>query len=422
MPLPDHVSEALPQRSGFLRNYVEYASACSDAPPVFHAGIGLTIFAGAVAHRISCPWTAGRRLMPNLYTLIVGPSTTARKTTALDAGSDVLYRAVPDRCIPVPGTYEELVAELRRQAHGVLTFREFAHFLKMTAKGYAAPQRTALLDLYDWPSERPYTRNLKKGATIIRGPICLSMLASIGNEALHQFVDTGEWFGGFFGRMLLIYGERDDFQMPLGWENGRDFLAYYLGQFAQYPTPPCLGFQPDAWEWFSGWCKRHDDHRHQLSTRTKSFAAGVAGFAAKIALLFAIDGGAAWSEHPWYVPTDALYHATRFIDNMYLPSAIKMGETLVQLSTWEQYRQRVLDTIDATGDIGISHRDLLRKTRVTADNLEQATETLRAEGTIEITFDGGPGDPSRAKYRCLRKDFAPTNSMPPPPGLEMAAP
>jgi len=408
--LPPVVSDALPQSSGFLRNYVEYACACSDAPPVFHAGVALTVLASAVAHKVRCPWSGSRVLMPNLYTLIVGPSRTARKTTATDAGTDMIYDADDSMVIPIPGSYEELIAQLRRQPHGVLTFREFGHFLKQTSRGYAEPQRTALMDLYDWPHHRPYTRNLKKGTTIIQGPICLSLLASISNELMFQYVDTAEWLGGFFGRMLLIYGERDEFKMPQGWEQAHHILTGLLRQFSVWEPPPCGGFHPAGWEWFTQWCRIRDEQRFKLPTRVQNFAAGVATFAAKIALLYALDSGEPVSGDGWVVSPESLYRATQFIDNLYLRSAIELGDK-IQFTDWERYRQRALDIIDASGEIGITHRDLLRKLRVLTNQLEEIIETLRAEQAIELINNPRSNEPT---YRRAWRDNLPPTGLPHP--------
>lgn len=415
LALPDVVSESLPQANGFLRSYVEYACACSDAPAVFHAGVALTVFSAVVGKDVRCPWHAGRMLLPNLYTLIVGPSRVARKTTAMDAGTDLLYDTDAQLSMPIPGSYEELIAQLRRQSHGLLVFREFGHFLKQTSRGYAESQRTALMDLYDWPYNRPYIRSLRKSTTVISGPICLSMLASISNELLFQYVDTAEWLGGFFGRMLLLYGERDEFKMPQEWHKAHAYLVSYMRQYAQYRIPACGGFHPDGWAWFSEWCRIRDTSRHVLPTRIKSFAAGVTTFAAKIALLFAVDSGEVLAGEGWLVSGESLWRATRFIDNLYLTSALELGEK-IQLSEWERFRQRALDQIDAAGDVGIGHRELLRRIRVTANQLEETIETLRAEDVVEIV----QGRNSEPVYRRKRWETLPATGLPHPAAFKKA--
>ena len=72
-------------------------------------------------------------------------------------------RAAPEAVIPIPGSYEEMISQIRQTPSGLLTYREFGHFLKTTQRGYGEQIRTALMDLYDWPSDRSYVRNLKKG-------------------------------------------------------------------------------------------------------------------------------------------------------------------------------------------------------------------------------------------------------------------
>ena len=62
--ISDRVAAVIPERSAFLRGYIEYASQCSDAPDIFHIGVGLTIFSAAVAKTARCPFMAGRSLVP----------------------------------------------------------------------------------------------------------------------------------------------------------------------------------------------------------------------------------------------------------------------------------------------------------------------------------------------------------------------
>lgn len=379
--LKPEVSEALPQSNGFLRSYVEYISQCSDAPPTYHVAVGLSIFSAAVARNVVCAWNAGRQLMPNIYTLIIGPSRTTRKTASLDAGTDILQLACPELLMPMPGSYEEMVEQMRRQAHGLLTFREFGHFLKQTQRGYAEPQRTLLMDLYDWPCNRPYTRNLKKGQIAIEGPICLSMLGAVSTDLLYQNVDSSEWLGGFFGRLFLIYGERDEFKMPSTWEAARNYLVGQLRAWSGYKPPPCGGFSSDAWIWLDAWARARDSETSKLPLRIQNFCGGTLTFAAKIALLYALDSGECGAGEGWLISLQSVYRAVRFVEDLYLKSAVYLGEH-IQLSLWERARQQVIDIIETAGDFGVSRRDLLRKTKLPTDQADSITESLRDAGII----------------------------------------
>lgn len=719
--LPDRISEVLPQGNGFLRSYVDYASQCGDAPEIYHVGVALTIFASAVAKQLACPWMAGRILVPNLYTLLVGPSRSARKTGSMDTGIDILQRVSPELVIPIPGSYEEMITQIRSTPSGLLTYREFAHFLKTTQRGYGEPIRTVLMDLYDWPPDRAYTRNLKKGKTIIEPPICLSMLSSVATELLfsfcvddeteiltaagwkrHEDVHTGdecytlnhetgqgewqhisamnvfpghpdremilmegtrghsslttpnhrwpvrskgnsswsrrfkttetlnqadfiqcaaednglptvpkwsdafvelvawiwtegswnpsnalgicqssrvnpayceriraalhahlgprhegsmwphhlrdvprwvedpphpdtqmihwrinqegsrlftevlsipekvvslswlrtltkaqlelfietsfaadgfrargrlaqasparaeafafacilagkavsycpidndhqkaleigvmqrrqlspiayieragnrhfkvervrhggpiwcpttpngtwlarrkgsvywtgntdqvEWSGGFFGRFVLLYGTRETFRMPLTWPEAQSALAQSLDYYRRWQSAPCGGFDPTAWQLFAQWAQWRDSQTHTASSRVVTFISGATTLAAKIALLYAFDAGEALAGQGWLISYESMRRAIMFVDNMYMPSIIHLGERLA-LGPWEKDRQRVLDVIEMAGTNGVLQKDLLKRARVSLDLLDQVMNTLKAEGT-----------------------------------------
>jgi hypothetical protein len=378
--LPDQISEALPQGHGFIRSYVEYASACSDAPEIYHVGTGLTVFAAAVAKKLPCPWTAGRVLLPNLYTLLVGTSRSSRKTSSMDSGIDLVHTADPERVMPIPGSYEELLAQLRKKPEGLLTYREFGHFLKTTQRGYGEPIRTVLMDLFDWPPDRNYTRNLKKGATVIEAPICLSMLSSISTDLLFAYADSEEWTGGFFGRMVVLFGERDQFKMPVTWPAAHQQLAAVLHSFIHYPFPRCGGFSPQAWAAFEHWSRFRDSQASSVPPRVQTFVAGATTLAAKVALLYAADAAEPLAGTGWLVSYETMRRAILFVENLYFPSIWHLGERLT-LGLWERDRQRVLDAVEAYPN-GVTRRDLLRRAKLSSEYLDSVVNTLKEEGSI----------------------------------------
>lgn len=378
--LPDVISDVLPQGNGFLRPYVEYASYCSDAPEIYHVGVALTIFAGAVANKLSCKWMPGRTLVPNLYTLLVGPSRSSRKTGSMDAGISILQSVSHELVVPVPGSYEELITQIRATPSGLLTYREFSHFLKTTMRGYGEPIRTVLMDLFDWPVGVPYTRNLKKGKTVIEGPICLSMLGAIATELLFSFTDREEWTGGFFGRMILLYGTREGFKMPQEWPEAAQHLSATLHNYTHWPIAQCGGFSPAAWQQFSQWAQWRDSMTPDAPSRVQTFIAGSATLAAKVALLYACDSGEMLAGAGWQITQESMRRAILFVDKLYLPSVFTLGERLA-LGPWERDRQRILDIIESRPQ-GVLRKDVLVQAKVSSDLLDQLTGTLKEEGTI----------------------------------------
>lgn len=405
------VSDALPQQSAFLRSYVDYAAATSDAPEVYHVGVGLTVMAGAIAKRLACPYLAAGLLIPNLYTLLVGASRSGRKTSSMDTGIKLLMQANPEAVIPIPGSYEELISQIRQTPSGLLTYREFGHFLKTTQRGYGEQIRTALMDLYDWPGDRSYVRNLKKGKTVIDPPICLSLLSTCSTDLLFSNSDTDEWQGGFFGRMIMLYGDRETFRMPNMWDAARDHLTAVLHQLIHMPIGRCAGFSQHAWIEFERWARYRDASAQQFPERVQTFVSGSATLAAKIALLYSADMGDA-AYDGWSISLEAMRRAILFCENLYLPSIKHLGDTLA-LGIWERDRQKILTIIESKGTGGATQAEILRRAKVSLGQFEEVVNTLKAEGTVVQTQ--GAKDPVYKRKYDSSSPRPPLTSVPMPP-------
>lgn len=79
----------------FLAQWITYASGRTDAAHEFHEAAGLCLLAGAtprIRARLA-PYPNG--LSTNLYALLIGASTTSRKSTSKDLARDVQARALP---------------------------------------------------------------------------------------------------------------------------------------------------------------------------------------------------------------------------------------------------------------------------------------------------------------------------------------
>jgi len=401
--LPDRISQAIPQGHGFIRSYVEYAASCSDAPEIFHVGVALTILASVTAKRLVAPFSSATMLVPNLYTLLVGPSG-ERKSSCLDTGIRILRRVASDAVIPVPGSYEEMIAQIRTQPTGLLKLREFGHFLKFTERGYGEPMRTVLMELYDHPTDEPYTRNLRKGKTVIDGPICVSLGAACSDDLLYSYTDTESWSGGFLGRMTMLYGDRQVFRMPTVWPQAFDYLVTLLHTYAFGTIHRCGGWSPPAWQEFQRWAAWRDAQRHSAPARVRTHVARAETLAAKVSQLYACDAGESNTGDGWLISHESMCRAIMFVEQLYLPSIFHLGEHLA-LGIWERDRQKVLNAIDAKPN-GIERPDLLRRVKVSSDLLEAILTTLKDERTIVQSIAG-----RETVYRR-----APQGGAPPPTG------
>jgi len=373
--LPPGISDVIPP-NGFLRSYVTYCAQATDAPEVYHVAAGLATLAGAVADKLPFRLVGDRPTYPNMWSVLLGQSRAARKTTSVNLGAEMLADAAPVRVLPDAGSFEQLVDEIQATPTGLIVHPEFAHFLKTTERGYAAPLRTLLMQLYDCP--RRFTRTLKKKKIVIETPIVLSMSAACATPLLCAYTDDLDWTGGFLPRCLLVYAERERLALPLGDDAWRQQLVAWLANAVQRPVPVCGGLDEEARRYLFDWQITIERDAPRTEPHW-SFCCAFPMLAAKMAVLYAFDSeeherlGPGWTVHPWYV-----WLAIEFLTKQYLPRLAAMFER-VTLNPFERSRQRAIDAIRDGGPTGRPRAAVIRHTRISAREFGEVLDTLIGE-------------------------------------------
>jgi hypothetical protein len=192
--------------SRFLGPYMQYVAQHTDAPVEFGHASGLMCLSGI---------TLGRRwlmngLHPNLFMLLVGPSSRDRKSKSIGLGIDILEDVEPDRIGPSDFTVEGLVGHMRTQKDGnqdasrmVIPIPEFGMYLAQGKKSYMSGGGPLLCQLYDGDTVK---RMRAKDTIIVKHPR-VSLIGGCAHGMLEQYVDKVDWEGGFFARMLFIVGK-----------------------------------------------------------------------------------------------------------------------------------------------------------------------------------------------------------------------
>lgn len=132
---------------GFLRKYVDYAAECTDANLVYHLATGLSLLTQTIP--ISLNVQFGAHLYGNLYSLIVGESSSSKKTTAINIGRNLLREIMPTAEGETPGSTEALIEGLRAAPRQLICYGEFGSFLAKAQEGYLLPLKTTYGELYD---------------------------------------------------------------------------------------------------------------------------------------------------------------------------------------------------------------------------------------------------------------------------------
>lgn len=149
--LKDHERANVPTNT-FVDRYVAWAMTRTDAPETYHRSVAVTIMTAIFGEYGSCPTKFDSNL--TLWFLLLGPTTRARKTTAMMLGMDLLGDMEDGKYSYLLGsdvTSEALSAVLpKRDGMTSVFYRDEAHGLlyEQDKKRYLAGLREHMTELY----------------------------------------------------------------------------------------------------------------------------------------------------------------------------------------------------------------------------------------------------------------------------------
>lgn len=183
--------------------YELYWSTTTDAPREYLIPFGLATIGTIMANHVYLPF-GGDRIYPNLWQIILGPSSTSRKSTCVKQTRRTLARlseGQADRYLfPDEFSKEALVTRLSEHAQGLLTYSEFSGALAAFNRDYMSGIKELLADLYDSP---PKYERLVGQKTITATNVCISMLAASQTDWLLEKLRETDIRGGYMARMTL---------------------------------------------------------------------------------------------------------------------------------------------------------------------------------------------------------------------------
>ncbi|MBZ0305216.1 MAG: DUF3987 domain-containing protein, partial [Anaerolineae bacterium] len=225
-----------------LRIYLEWAGAVGNETPLsFHCFSFFWIATTLIGRRLSAETTWGQRIYPNLYQMIVAPSTYYRKSTACNLARNLLEDTYPFLLMPAPGSPERLLTSLAGEkprnlealspdqqnewrsarpfaGQRALYFDEVAGLLgALNRKEYMTGMKDFILEVHDCPPRM--SRDTQNGLTTVHHP-SLSILGVTTTSALGSAMVQGDWSNGLFSRFALItpetnYAERPALTAPM---------------------------------------------------------------------------------------------------------------------------------------------------------------------------------------------------------------
>ena len=184
----------------FIDDYVEYAVEFTDAPVILHHRIAMSLISTVVNRKV---WIVQgmKRIYPNLWTLIITPSSFFRKSYSMEIAEDLLREAAPMLLLPKEFSHERLIEMLQERPQSLMVFDEFKNFLELMKTTYAALSKGVITSLFGCPSV--YDRSTKTKEVRIENPF-LNILTASTIDWIKNSVNEDDVAGGFMPRFLIV--------------------------------------------------------------------------------------------------------------------------------------------------------------------------------------------------------------------------
>jgi len=196
----------------FYKRYLEMFYNSTDAPLEYIFTSLLPSLGAAITTRRWIQWGT-TNVYPNIWTMIVGPSTLMRKSTSLNTGLHYniqFDKAHPERnyMLPNDGSYAALLKVLEEEKQGVLKHPEVASLLENMGKGYNNNMKSKFTECFD--VSEPQKVSFKNEDDIyIEQPI-FSMATATTLNWLKQKITKNDRESGFLARFLYSYQDKKD--------------------------------------------------------------------------------------------------------------------------------------------------------------------------------------------------------------------
>jgi hypothetical protein len=190
----------------FIMEYKAWAMERTDAPPQYHELCAAILLSALFSPRLRLETSSGE-VIPNLWGIILGGSTLARKSTSMGFMHDILLEFDRELILAQDASPEGLLFALSQRPHRVSMFYrdELSGFLKsLRSKKYNVDLPELLANLYDAPATM--TRLLRKETHTLLRPFFIIMGAGI-RDAVYAEIEEDWITGGFIPRFLVVSGD-----------------------------------------------------------------------------------------------------------------------------------------------------------------------------------------------------------------------
>lgn len=206
---PDPPTEAV---YGWFGEYLALMAPTTEAPPAFHLAAALTVAGAAIGKRVRTEY-ASEPLFANLYTVLIGPSGSSRKDTAIKRALSLSWPpqwerqavSLPYQTVTDVSSAEGLIRSLERGPNTLLYLTELSNLMRNARRKGTSTILPRLIEAFDTPAK---LSNLSKGDPQEVTDPYLSIIAATQPGILSTEMGVEDIHSGFANRWLFVPGDR----------------------------------------------------------------------------------------------------------------------------------------------------------------------------------------------------------------------
>jgi hypothetical protein len=405
-------------RSGFFYNYIAAQLPSSDCSVMYHLATALTIAGHACNRKLKVQF-GSKAILPNIWACVLGASSVAHKTSAINAGKKMLAIVDEESIISDAFSFEAMLDQIgiivkpddqdprslltrareicRKEEDGasisgLTNYRglgffhgsELGAWLQTLEKSPGSKE--SLTDLFDNKVE--YSKRTRgTGLYFVPNPFVSILMASTKEWLVNNSSDS-DIQGGFLPRWLFFGSETKDYISAIPDPADPGHLERAEESFkamSERTAYVCTDRKNEFTDHYSDWRVRVEK-RYQGDDVLLSWVSRMGDAALKIAVLYEASTNA--QARFTTISLDNIRRATDLVDLL----LAELKETLRSIAFDAEGKDvaKVRRLVKAAGKKGISHSDLLRKSKFTARAIGNLIDTLVQAEEIIIILGQAP--------------------------------
>ena len=391
----------------FIQEFIRYGETVTDSYQDYWFAGSLSCLSIAVNRNVVIKLRQGP-IYPNVWINILGLSSLARKSTAIDKTDLTIAAANIDPSCKMPDEFspEAMIEMLDRQPRAYMIKDESAGLLAVMKKDYMRGLKDALMQLYDGKDInrelRTSRRKSEKTSFQVKNPYLNLMLATTpGSFAANtELLDVTS---GWLPRFLHFFPNHvKDRWLPL--EEGvpeNDILSAGCharliktrSEFYDLAEPRVMHLSEEASAYFVAWQKvREGELVEAKDDRRAQFYSRLAVYALKMSMLFTV--GRADYADGMEISFDHMQEACRLVDDYFMQMALTVAD-LVGKAADKNLMDKIISVLTSRGG-KLKRRELIRAVHAKKKDLDESLEALEESREIQlVTVSNRQGSPTQ---------------------------